>query len=211
MNDPRERALLSAQRLLDHGRRRALTAAECFELVEAVGIVPGLLRPSVQLFSCQRDGAAVDALLALPSSVPGLVEALYGAFAGGVTRMRVDGSPCFAMLAMDFRRSRSAAFDESLARAAAVFGDGLEQLEVEQRVCYRFAIDSRRGTLAGRAAAIALDVQWLHGKLSKLRGTRLWLNGWCFDEAGTIRPPVQIHLVRGWLTWAARQVHTAVP
>jgi len=211
MSDPRERALLTAQRLLDLARRRALSAAECFELVEAVGLVPGLLRPTVQVLSCQRDGAAVDALLSLPSGVPGLVEALYGAFAAGAMRTRTDGAPTVAMLAMDFRRSRSAAFDEALARAAAVFGDGLERLEVEDRVHYRFAIDARRGTLAGRAAAIALDVQWLHGRLSKLKGSRLWLNGWCFDDLGTIRPPVQIHLVRGWLGWAARQVHTAVP
>lgn len=211
MSDPRERALAQAQRLLDLSRRKALGAAECFELVEAVGMVPGLLRPTVRMLSCQRDGAAVDALLALPGGVPGLVEALYGAFAAGVTRSRVDGTPCYAMLAMDFRHSRSAAFDEALARAAAVFGDGLERLELERRVYYRFAIDARRGTLAGRASAIALDVQWLHARLAKLRGSRLWLNGWCFDDDSAIRPPVQVHLVRGWLTWAARQVHTAVP
>src|SRR5688500_1918432 len=143
MNDPRERALLSAQRLLDLARRRALSAAECFELVEAVGMVPGLLRPSVQVLSCQRDGAAVDALLALPSTAPVRGGALYGASAAGVTRTRVDGSPTVAMLAMDFRRSRSTAFEEALARAAAVFGDGLERLELEDRVVYRFAIDAR--------------------------------------------------------------------
>lgn len=208
MTDPREQALRTASRWLDTAKRRALGTAECMELVDALGMVPGLLRTAVGVLSCQRDGAAVDALLALPPTVPGWVEALYGAFAAGVVRTRVDGTLVVPMLAMDFRRSRQAGFADALARAAHVFGDALEQLDVDGHIHHRFALEARRGTLAGRAAAIAHDVQWLHGRLAKQRGTRTWINGWCFDERTHVRPPVQIHFVRAWLTWAARQVNT---
>lgn len=211
MNDPRELALQTASRWLDTARRRALRADECAELVDALGMVPGLLRTAVQSLSCQRDAAAVEALLALPPGVPGWVEALYGAFANGVARPQRDGAASVPMLAMDFRRARSAAFDDAIGRARAVFGDALEQLEVDGREHWRFVIDARRGTLAGRAAALALDLQWLHGRLARIKGTRTWLNGWCFDAASPVRPTVQIHLLRAWLSWAAKQVHTAAP
>ncbi len=209
MTDPRQQALQTATRWLDTAKRRALGSGECMELVDALGLVPGLLRTAVGVLSCQRDGAAIDALLALPPGVPGWAEALYGAFAAGVVRTRVDGEPVVPMLAMDFRRSRQAAFEDALGRARQVFGDALEQLDVGGHVHYRFALEARRGTLAGRASAIAHDIQWLHGRLGKQRSTRTWINGWCFDGQGTVRAAVQIHLVRAWLSWAARQVATA--
>ena len=209
MNDPRQHALQIATMWLDTAGRRALRSGECMELVDALGLVPGLLRTAVGVLSCQRDGAAVDALLALPPGVPGWVEALYGAFAAGVVRTRVDGQPVVPMLAMDFRRSRQASFEDALGRARQVFGEALEQLDVDGDVHYRFVLAARRGTLAGRAAAIAHDVQWLHGRLGKQRTTRTWINGWCFDAHGAVRPAVQIHFVRAWLSWAARQVNTA--
>ncbi len=211
MNDPRSAALESVSRWLDTARRRPLAPGECAALVDALGLVPGMLRTAVQTLSCQRDGAAVDALLALPQGVPGWVEALYGAFAGGVCRARVDAGTVVPMLAIDFRHGRTPAFDDALGRARQVFGDALETLEVDGRIHHRFALDARRGTLAGRAAAIAHDVQWLHGRLAKQRGTRTWINGWCFDGDTRLRAPIQIHLVRAWLGWAAKQVHTAVP
>ena len=209
MNDPRQRALHIASTWLDTAKRRALGSGECMELVDALGLVPGLLRTAVNVLSCQRDAAAVEALLALPAGVPGWVEALFGAFASGVVRRRIDGTPVVPMLAIDFRRSRSAGFDDALTRAQQVFGDSLEHLEVSGHVHYRFLLEAGRGTLAGRAAAIAHDVQWLHGRLGKLRGTRTWVNGWCFDERSAVKPSVQVHLVRAWLSWAARQVTTA--
>lgn len=209
MNDPRQRALHTASTWLDTAKRRPLGSGECMELVDALGLVPGLLRTAVGVLSCQRDAAAVDALLALPAGVPGWVEALFGAFAGGVVRSRVDGGRVVPMLAIDFRRSRAAGFEDALTRAQQVFGDALEQLEVGGHIHHRFALGAGRGTLAGRAAAVAHDVQWLHGRLGKLRGTRTWINGWCFDEHSAVRPAVQVHLVRAWLSWAARQVTTA--
>lgn len=209
MNDPRQHALGVATRWLDTARRRPLVAAECAELVDALGLVPGLLRTAVGVLSCQRDGAAIDALLLLPAGVPGWVEALFGAFAAGVVRQRVDGRPSTPMLALDFMQSKAAGFEETMARARHVFGTALEDLRVEGRIHHRFMLEAGRGTLAGRAAAVAHDVQWLHGRLGRQRTTRTWINGWCFTADGKVRPPVQIHLVRAWLTWAARQVTTA--
>jgi hypothetical protein len=209
MTDPRQQALAFASSWLETAKHRALRADECMQLLDAVRLVPGLLRPTVQTLAIQRDAAAVDALLALPAQVPGVVEGLFGAFAHGITRHRFDGRAGVPMLALDFRRGRSPAFAEVVERGHNVFGDGLELLEVDGTLHHRVCLDGRRGTLAGRAAAMGHDVTWLHGKLARLRGTRLWLNGWCFADTGPIKPAAQIHLVRAWLGWAARQTATA--
>src|SRR5690606_2123116 len=103
---------------------------------------------------------------------PGVVEGAYKAMNAGVVRARRDASHCPAMLALDFRRSRSPAFESVLARAHAVFGDGLEALDVDGRRHYRVVLSEGRGTLAGRVAAAAADVQWLHARLARLRHTR---------------------------------------
>ena len=124
-------------------------------------------------------------------------------------RQRIDGTPCTPMLALDFRHSRARDFDDVIARARSVFGHSFERLDVEGRTRYRCALWAGRGTLAGRASAVSHDLQWLHRRLSRLRGTRLWLNGWCFDDTATMGPAIQVHLVRAWLGWAARQTHTA--
>jgi hypothetical protein len=209
MTDPRQQALAFASSWLETAKHRPLRADECMSLVDAVRLVPGLLRPTVQTLSIQRDAAAVDALLAVPGQVPGVVEGLFGAFSHGITRHRFDGSAGVAMLALDFRRGKSPLFAEVVERAHHVFGDGFVLLDVEGVLHHRVALDARRGTLGGRAAAIAHDVTWLHAKLSRLKGTRLWLNGWCFADAGPLKPAAQIHLVRAWLGWAARQLATA--
>jgi hypothetical protein len=94
-----------------------------------------------------------------------------------------------------------------LARAFSLFGDGLEGLVVAGRPHYRFAILAK-GTLAGRAAAVGQDVVWLHGQLMRRKGTRLWLNGWRFDDACAFGLPAQAHFIRGWLQWAATQLTT---
>jgi len=208
-NDPREHAVADATTLIARACRGPLTAPECQRLVaHVVSVAPGLLRQAAHALSAQRDAAAVDALMSLPGAVPGVVEGVYGAVAHGVRRRRRDDQDCAAMLAMDFRRSRAKAFEGILERARRVFGNGLEQLTVGNRTQYRFALREGRGTLAGRVAAATADVQWLHARLAKLKGTRLWLNGWRFDAEGPIRAPAQVHLVQGWLSWAASQTET---
>ncbi|MCA9684999.1 MAG: hypothetical protein KC457_22645, partial [Myxococcales bacterium] len=41
-----------------------------------------------------------------------------------------------------------------------------------------------------------------HRELLRIRGVRLWLNGWCLDDRSAIRPPARVPLLRGWLDWA---------
>lgn len=208
MIDPRQHAAEIALSLLDRAGRAALSAADCMRLVEQIRLAPGLLRRAAHALSAQCDAPALEALLTLPPGVPGVVEGAYKAMHGGVVRIRRDTTPYPAMLALDFRRSRSQSFQAVLGRAHAVFGEGLEALDVDGKRHYRVVLSEGRGTLAGRAAAAAADVQWLHARLSRLKGTRLWLNGWCFPADGPLRAPVQVHLVRGWLSWAATRTET---
>lgn len=208
MSDPRTEALQSLESLLARAGRETLDAHACARMVELSGLVPGWIKRVAHALSAQRSAAAVDALRRMQPGVPGVVEGLYQAFAHGVVRTRPDGTEAPAMLALDFRRSRSRGFEDLLDRARAVFGDGCETLRVGGKIHYRVSLFGGRGTLAGRAAAISHDVGWLHGKLAKLKGTRLWLNGWSFESSGAFKGPVQAHLVGGWLSWAATQTQT---
>lgn len=208
MSDPRAEAAARIGNLLTKGGRGPLPAEACWQLVEDLPLAPGLMRRAVAVLSAQSDGPAIDALLTLPAGIPGVVEGIYKAMRHGVRRRRRDATTCPAMLALDFRHSRAKAFPDALQRAWAVFGDAMEFLQLEGKRAYRVRIHAQRGTLAGRAAAAAHDVQWLHGRLAPLKGTRVWLNGWCFRPDGNLRPPAQVHLVRGWLSWAASQTET---
>ncbi len=190
MIDRRTEAAQALEQLLARARRSALPAEDCQRLVEHVALVPGRLRQVAHALSAQRDPAAVDALLQLPPHVPGVVEGVHAAVLRGVTRRRAK------------------AFEEALARAHQVFGPDLERLDVDGQPCFRVTVTEGRGTLAGRVAAIAQDVQWLHARLGRLRGTRLWLGGWCFPVDGPWRAPIQVHLVRAWLQWAASRTET---
>jgi hypothetical protein len=207
MTDPQQ-ALEELSRLTTRAQRHALSLPECMRMVEQVRLAPGYIRRVAHTLGAQRNAAAVEALLTLPPAVPGVVEGLHNALAHGVARLRHDHTACPKMLAMDFRRSRSRGFEDVLARARTLQSQEFEALLVAGRVHYRFVLSDRRGTLAGRAAAASADLQWLHARLSKWSGTRLWLNGWSFASDGPFRAPVQVHLVRAWLTWAASQTTT---
>ncbi len=208
MNDPRTEAAAALDQLLSRMRRTPLSAPECQQLVEQVGLVPGRLKTVAHALSAQRDPAAVDALLQLSPQVPGVIEGLHAAILAGVRRRWKSGDPCPYLLALDFRRSRARAFSELLQRAEQVFASDFEVLDVKGRLHYRVSVTEGPGTFAGRVAAKSQDIQWLHARLGKLRGTRLWLNGWCFPVDGDWRAPVQIHLLRAWLSWAASQTET---
>ncbi len=208
MIDPRQEALQNLERLLARSSRESLSSSQCLAMVEQVRLVPGYARRVAHALSAQRSSAGVEALLALPPHVPGVVEGLYQAVAHGVSRRRADGSACPPLLAMDFRRSRARQAAEMVHRARAVFGESFETLRVDGTIHYRFSLRQGRGTLAGRASAASRETLWLHGRLSKLRGSRLWLNGWCFPSEGPIRGPIQVHLVRAWFAWAASQTQT---
>jgi hypothetical protein len=208
MNAPSQDAQLNLDRALARGRKEALPPHVCLQMVEDLSLVPGYAKRVAHSLSAQRSAAAVEALRLMPPGVPGVVEGLHGAFVAGVSRVRADGSNAPPFLAIDFRRSRSKSFDALLHRAQLVFSDALEAFRVSGQLYFRFMIQSRRGTVAGRAAAVAHDLHYLHDRLGRLKGTRLWLNGWCFPVEGPFRPPVQVHLVRAWLAWAAQQTET---
>jgi len=207
--DPRQEAVTQLDGLLASAASSSLSAETCMRMVELVGLAPGRMRRVAETLAAQRSYPAMEALTQLPTHIPGVVEGMYQALAHGVVRCRLDGSPCNHMIALDFRHSRARDFPSLLTRARATSGPALERLLVEGRTHYRFSLRAGRGTLAGRVAAAAHDLQWLHRRLSRLRGTRLWLNGWCFTSEGPVRPAVQTHLVAAWLGWAARQTHTS--
>lgn len=210
MMDPRQEALTRLDGLLASSTSAPLSAETCMRMVELVVLAPGRMRRVAEALAAQRSYPAMEALIQLPPNVPGVVEGMFQAFAHGVVRCRLDGSLCNHMIALDFRHSRARDFAGLLTRARAMSGPAFERLMVEGRTHYRFSLQAGRGTLAGRAAAAAHDLQWLHRRLSRLRGTRLWLNGWCFSSEGTVRPAVQTHLVAAWLGWAARQTNTSI-
>lgn len=190
--------------LLARARTQPLDAAACRTLIGLSAALPGRRARIVEALRRQRDSAAIDALLTLPNQTPGVVEAVFAGLRHGVARPRADGSTCPRMLALEFRSSRAQRFPALVERATAAFGAQLERLRVADMLHYRLAIFERAGSppLPTVVRPLALDIEGLHRDLLRLRGVRLWLNGWCFDERSPLRPPVRVPLLRGWLEWA---------
>jgi hypothetical protein len=190
--------------LLAKMRDRKLTAQECEQLTNALAEVPGRLRTAALGLAAQRDAASVDALLRLPGHAPGVVEGIYKAIECGITR-RFDGEHrARPMLALDFRNSRARNFPELLVRASSIFGEDLEALRVAGRLHHR-AVLSATPAKRARLRKIGSDLEFLHGRLERLRGTRLWVNGWCFHGDDTLPRGTQPHLLQAWLRWATRE------
>jgi hypothetical protein len=190
--------------LLVRARTHALDARTCAGLVELSAAVPGRRARVVEALREQLDSAALDALLALPERTPGVVEAVFSGLRHGVARPRDDGSVFPRMLALEFRSSKARRFPALVERATAAFGGQLERLRVGESLHYRFAVFERADAraLPELVRPLALDIEGIHRDLLRLRGVRLWLNGWCFDDASRVRPPVRVPLLRGWLDWA---------
>jgi hypothetical protein len=209
----REAALVELDALLALAESGPLDAAACRRMVELSAAVPGRLRRVVTALTHQRDAAAVEALLALPPGGPSIVEGVFAALRRGVTRRRPDGEPFPRMLALEFRSSSSRRFPALVERASAAFGEQLERIRVGTKLHYRVAIlerttDGRReagSSLGERVAPVELDLESLHRDLGRLRGVRLWLNGWRFDDDSPLRPRTRAPLLRGWLEWARTQ------
>jgi hypothetical protein len=228
--DPRRAALIELDGLLALARSSPLGRDACQRLIELAPTVPGRTRQIVEALGRQCDAAAVDALLELPSATPGVIEALFGALRRGVVRQAVDGHEFPHMLALEFRSSKSRRFVSLLERAAAAFGSELERIRIDTRLHYRFALIEAGGealntaspggpralgggealnaaSLRERAAPVELDVEQLHRDLTRLRGVRLWLNGWCFDDRSNVAPRTRTPLLHAWFEW----VHTIQP
>jgi len=178
--------------LADSGTR--LDAEDCLRLVERTRQAPGRWGRVVRSLSAQRDAAAVDALLRVPAGASGVVEGVFQALRAGVVRPGAS-----AMVALEFRSSKSRRFPALLARAHASFGDQLERLRIDGALYYRLAlfVPERR-----RVAALELDLERIHRDLQRLRGVSLWLNGWRFDDRSSLRPAARGPLLRAWLDWA---------
>ncbi|PRP90373.1 hypothetical protein [Enhygromyxa salina] len=198
---PRHAALTELDALLSLADAGPLDASSCQRVLELSPLVPGRIRRIVDVLGRQRDAAAVDALLGLPAGTRGVVEAVFTAIRHGVARRRPDRVVCPRMLALEFRSSSARRFPRLLERAVAAFGDDLERIRVEGRLRYRLALverDPPDPQLCARAAALELDIESLHRDLARLRGVRLWLNGWRFDEASNLPPPSRAPLLQGW-------------
>ncbi|MEZ4382515.1 MAG: hypothetical protein R3A79_14355 [Nannocystaceae bacterium] len=181
-----------------------LDAAVCARIAELAREVPGRQRQVISRLAEDRTGAGVDALLRFPPTTPGVVEGVYHALRLGITR-ELDGRPCPEQLALEFRRSRARAFPELLAHAEAAFPEHLERLELDGAPAYRLSIwtGPRRQHLRDLLRAHGGDLLYLHGRLARLRGARLWLNGWVFASDGPWTAAHQVHLVRAWVDHAS--------
>ena len=197
-------ALAQLDALLLHARTSPLDASACAMLVELSEALPGRRARVVEILRRQRDAVALDALLALPSRTPGVVEGVFAGLRHGVARPRADGSTSPRMLALEFRSSKARKFPALVERATAAFGGNLERLRTDDTLVYRFAIfeAGEPRALPELVRPLALDIESIHRDLLRLRGVRLWLNGWCFDDGSSLRPPVRVPLLRGWLDWA---------
>jgi hypothetical protein len=210
--DPRRAALTELDGMLALASTGPLPHDACRRLIELAPEVPGRTRRIVETLGRQCDAVAVDALLELPPATPGVIEALFAALRHGVVRRAADGHEFPHMLALEFRSSTSRRFPGLLARASAAFGSELERIRIDGALHYRFALidlasHERETTLRERATPVELDVEQLHRDLARLRGVRLWLNGWCFDDRRNIAPRARTPLLRAWFEW----VHAAQP
>lgn len=180
--------------------RSPLSGEACARLAALAAAIPGRRRRVAELLAREASPAAVDALLTFSPGEPGVLLAVHRALRAGVCR-DLAGRPSPAQLTLEFRPSRARAFPDLLARAAVAFGPWLEHLLVDGQLWYRLALwpgdDGPR--LRRHLAGHGQDLLWLHGHLARLRGTRLWLNGWLFSPGSAWTPAHQVHLVHAWL------------
>ncbi|PCC75781.1 hypothetical protein SAMN02745121_07798 [Nannocystis exedens] len=178
-------------------------------LVALAPRAPGRLRAVVGALAAAGGPAAVAGLLTLPQ-VPGALEAVARALARGLTRALPGSAAAPVFFALDFRGSRARPFPDLLRRAQLVAADPsgalrLDVLRVDGKPAYRLSFwpDTLPARArAGLARACAADLALLHGRLARLRGTRLWLNGFCFADDGPVSVAAQGHLLAAWLTWS---------
>lgn len=184
------------------------TEAVCRRLIELLSAVPGRRREVVARLASARESPALGALLTLPPTIPGVVEGVYHGLRLGLTRT-IAGRPCPELLALDVRESRARGFPQLLEHAEAAFPGHLERLEIDGRPWRRLTLwagDAAGGRRALRRllAEHGDDLAFLHRRLARLRGARLWLSGWRFDADGPWTPAHQVHLVRAWIDHASQ-------
>lgn len=197
----RQAALTELDALLALADSGPLELDACMRVATLAPLVPGRMRRIVETLARQRDAAAIEALLQLPGGTAGVVEGVFAAMRHGVARRSVDGHAFPRMLALEFRSSTARRFPRLLERASAAFGPALERIRVDGKLHYRVALFERPG-LRELAAPLELDVERLHADLLRLRGVRVWLNGWCFDDGSPLAPKRRGPLLHAWFEWA---------
>ena len=202
---------------LDELLARDLDDPACARLAALAEQVPGRLRAITSALARVPSSAAILALRSLPPAAPGQLDALIRCFSHGVPRVApvlADTSPVPAdslLLALEFRSSRARGFPDLVARAQALAARGpaaeFAALDVDTRRHYRLSYHAGRcppAALEAQLRAAHLDLAWLHARLLRLRGSRLWLGGWRFDVDDPLGPAAQGHLLQAWLRWAER-------
>ncbi|MCB9702395.1 MAG: hypothetical protein H6711_10910 [Myxococcales bacterium] len=183
-----------------------LDAATCARLVALARALPGRQRAIVAHLAGARRSPAIDALIELSPGLPGVVEGVYHALRLGLTR-ELGERPAPEHLALEFRASRAHDFEGLLTHAEAAFPEHLERLEIDGKPWHRLAL---WGPLEGRHGLRRVllehggDLVYLHRKLARLRGARLWLNGWRFESDGAWTVAHQVHLVQAWIDHATQ-------
>jgi len=191
-----------------------LDDTRCARLAALAVHVPGRQRLVAAALARRASASAVAALRALPPTAPGVLDALLRCFSHGVAVARepgletgdVDTASETPLVALDFRGSRARSFPDLVARGQAIAARcpaaEFTALVVDGRPHYRLTFWTGRGPAAALAIqlqAAHLDLVWLHGRVARLRGSRLWLGGWRFDADDPLGPAIQAHLLQAWL------------
>ncbi len=177
----------------------------CERLVRLAGRFPGRQRQVITALSQAHHGPALDALRDFPPAAPGVLEGLYHGIRHGISR-EIDGRPSPEHLALEFCHSRAKAFPDLLAHVDSAFPEHIERLELAGKRWYRLAIwaEPKRRLVRQLLRERGSDLVYFHGRLARLRQTRLWLNGWSFESDGPWTAPHQVHLVQAWIEHASR-------
>jgi hypothetical protein len=176
--------------------------------------VPGRLRAVVAALAASDSPAALAALLTVPDApgaLPAACRLLHAGRARCLSERPGETGPLAPIsLALEFRPSRARPFPDLLRRAQRLAADPsgalrLDALRMGDRVRYRLSFwpaELEPRPRAALARAAAPDLVLLHARLSRLRGARLWLNGFALEDGGPVSPAAQAHLLRAWLAWS---------
>ena len=130
-----------------------------------------------------------------------MVEGTYRGLKQGLVRTWPNGESGVEFsaprrLALEFPRSRARRFPELLARTQAMANRGeaeLVALDVSGRRRYRLLI------VPTQATATAGEARWVHAACDRLKGVRVWFNGWPVDTDGPWSLRTRQLLLDAWL------------